>query len=178
MTGPVTNTPPQEQLPYIANNKVPGTPRSEIYFQQPGSWQCGPSSLTMALADWGVDTADMATMEEMVRLTGANPNDGVPGNASLIAEAAKQKGLQATYNPSSDVNDVRAALAEGHTVVLNGSLNTGGHFIYVSGVDSKGNFIINDPARPAITTMTQAELQSFATHNAGQHPPGFAEIWK
>ena len=164
--------------PIPGDGKVPGTPRSDYYLAQPGQWQCGPTSLTMAMKDWGLRPANYNTMNEMVNLTGANSNVGVPGNASLIASAARAVGAQASYNSSNNVNDVRAALQRGHTVVLNGSLNSGGHFIYVSGLDKNGNFIIGDPARPGITTMTHSELQYFATHNAGQHPPGFAEIWR
>lgn len=152
--------------------------RSSWYMQQPGSWQCGPTSLTMLMADLGMRPSGEATMSEMVRLTGAAPGQGVPGNASLIANAAEKVGLNGKYNPSSSVDDVRAALQAGHKVILNGSLRVGGHFIYVAGINKNGDFIIGDPARPQITTMTAAELQHFATHNAGAHPPGFAEIWR
>ncbi|MGO4780188.1 hypothetical protein AB4084_32420, partial [Lysobacter sp. 2RAB21] len=72
-----------------------------------------------------------------------------------------------------------AAVDRGHSVVLNGGLpGGGGHFIYVAGRDDKGNFLVGDPARPQITSMTPAELEKFSNENSGQHPTGFAEVWR
>ncbi|HEY9721097.1 MAG TPA: peptidoglycan-binding protein, partial [Oscillatoriaceae cyanobacterium] len=147
-----------------------------FYIQQPNGWTCGPTSLTMALAAWGVRPADGNTINEMVRRTGATSSTGVPGNASLIANAAKQVGMQAKYNPVGSPANVRAALKAGHGVVLNGSLGIGGHFIYVAGLNADGTFQIDDPARPTVTRMTDSELNAFA--NTYSNPRGFAEIWK
>lgn len=160
-------------------NGGPNLDRRSWYLEQPGSWQCGPTSLTMALASWGVRPSNLATMNEMVRRTGANPNVGVPGNARLIADAARQVGMTAHFNPDGRANAVREALRRGHGVVLNGGLpGGGGHFIYVAGLDSNGNFIIGDPARPWLTTMNAQQLEAFSFANPGQHPNGFAEIWR
>lgn len=153
----------------------PNTSRG-IYLAQPNGWTCGPTSLTMALAAWGVRPSNTNTMNEMVRLTGANANVGVPGNASLIADAAKKVGMQAKFNPVASPANVRAALKAGHGVVLNGSLGVGGHFIYVAGLNPDGSFIIDDPARSSVTRMTDSELNAFA--NTYSNPRGFAEIWK
>lgn len=155
------------------------TDRDAFYLAQPDGWSCGPTSLTMALAAWGVRPANMDTRNEAVGLIGQNWGEGVPGNASLIANGARKAGLQASFNPSGSADSVRAALEAGHTVVLNGGLpGGGGHFIYVAGIDGNGNFIVGDPARPGITRMTAGELEAFSYANPGQHPNGFAEIWK
>lgn len=78
--------------------------------------------------------------------------------------------------PAPAPGEVRAALKEGHGVILNGSLGTGGHFIYVAGLAKDGRFIICDPWRPEITRMTDSELNQFA--NTGPNPRGFAEVWR
>ncbi|MBX7100696.1 MAG: LysM peptidoglycan-binding domain-containing protein [Myxococcaceae bacterium] len=154
------------------------TDRNAIYLQQPNGWTCGPTSLTMAEAAWGVAPSNVDTMNRLSRGMGVSPDTGVPGNASLIAEQAKRDGLQASYNSSNDAAAVSAAIDAGHTCVVNGSLSSGGHFLYVAGKNPDGSFIIADPARPNLTRMTADELTGFMRNNSGQHPPGFAEIWK
>lgn len=167
-----------------APNPVPGpggasTDRGAFYLQQPDGWSCGPASLTMALAAWGVRPNNMATRNEAVGLIGQTWGHGVPGDASLIAAGARKAGLQASFNPSGSAASVRSALESGQTVILNGGLpGGGGHFIYVAGLDGNGNFIVGDPARPGITTMTAGQLETFSYANPGQHPNGFAAIWK
>lgn len=150
--------------------------RDAIYRTQPNGWTCGPTSLTMALAALGMRNTSDTTLNEMIRRTGANSNDGVPGNASLIANAARQVGAQASFSADGSPAAVRAALKRGHGVVLNGSLGIGGHFIYVAGLDKDGRFIICDPARSGITRMSNSELDQFA--NTYGNPRGFAEIWR
>ena len=71
---------------------------------------------------------------------------------------------------------VREALQKGRGVVLNGSLGTGGHFMYVAGLNPDGTFIICDPWRPAITRMTDRELDHFAHNQPGKG--GMIEIWR
>lgn len=161
--------------PAPANSGI-NTNRGSFYIQQPNGWTCGPTSLTMALAAWGVRGANGNTINEMVRLTGTNSEDGVPGNASVLSNAAHQVGMQAQFVDDGSPAAVRAALNRGHGVVLNGSLGSGGHFIYVAGIASDGRFIICDPARSGITRMNDSELNHFA--NGYSNPRGFAEIWK
>ena len=151
------------------------TNRSKIYMRQPNGWTCGPTSLTMALKALGKRPLGSTTLNEMIRLTGTNSNDGVPGNASLLANAARKVGCKAEFQASASPSNIRRALKEGHAVVLNGSLGTGGHFIYVAGIAKDGRFIIADPWRPEITRMTDSQLNHFA--NTYSNPRGFAEIW-
>lgn len=153
------------------------TNRDAFYLKQPTDWSCGPTSLTMALAALGLRSSNVDTVNEMVGLTGASAKYGVPGNASLVANAAQKAGAQARYEGDGSPANVRRALEEGHGVVLNGALGpTGGHFMYVAGIAEDGRFIIADPWRPNITRMNDAELDAFA--NRGQNPRGFAEIWR
>jgi hypothetical protein len=153
------------------------TNRDEFYLKQPNDWSCGPTSLTMAMAALGLRPSNGETVNEMTHAVGATPAAGVPGNASLISNAAQKLGAQARFDGDGSPGNVRRALQEGHGVVLNGALGaTGGHFMYVAGIAEDGRFIIADPWRPTITRMNDAELDAFA--NRGQNPRGFAEIWK
>ncbi|MFN3431764.1 MAG: C39 family peptidase, partial [Candidatus Sericytochromatia bacterium] len=161
---------------YKRKHPTINTNRAEVYMRQPNGWTCGPTSLTMALKAVGLRPKNHNTLNEMIRRTGANASVGVPGNASLIARAAEQTGAKARFSASGSPDLVRAALKKGHGVVLNGSLGTGGHFIYVAGIAKDGRFIIADPWRADITRMTSAELNQFA--NTGPNPRGFAEIWR
>lgn len=150
--------------------------REEIYLQQPNGWTCAPTSLTMALAHFGVRAGNYDTMWDMVAQTGASADVGLPGNASLLANAARNNGLQAEFSPSRNVADVRAQLEAGRGVIVNGNLTTGGHFLYISGLDEQGRYVVADPYRPSITRWTDADLHHF-THN-GSNPPGFAALWR
>jgi hypothetical protein len=150
--------------------------RARVYMQQPTEWQCAPTSLTMAEASWGVAPSNAHTLARLTRELGDSPDYGLPGNASLIADQARRDGLQAVYNASPEASAVRAALRQGRTVVLNGSLGVGGHFIYIAGLRRDGSFIVDDPFRPDVTRFNDAELNQF-THD-GPNPPGFAEFWK
>lgn len=169
-TGPVHHRP--------VHRGHPSTNRGAIYYAQPNGWTCGPSSLTMAEAAWGVSSRGRGTMERLSRAMHVTPDTGVPGNASLVAAQARRDGLHAEFNGSSSSAAVRAALRQGKTCVVNGSLSSGGHFIYVGGLDRNGRFQIFDPARPWIHSWSGGELSAFMQHNPGQHPTGFAAIWK
>ncbi|MBO9541113.1 LysM peptidoglycan-binding domain-containing protein [bacterium] len=162
----------------VAPSSGRNTNRGAIYIQQPNGWSCAPTSLTMAMAAFGVRPANQNTVQEAIRLTGANANVGLPGNASLVASAARKVGLQAQFVGDSSAGSVRAALNRGHGVVLNGSISgQGGHFVYIAGIQNDGRFIVCDPWRPNITSWSDAELNHFAT-GYSVNPRGFAEIWK
>lgn len=151
------------------------TDRDALYLQQPNGWSCGPTSLAMALAATGVRPASQDTVWEMVGALGARAGVGTPGGVSLIADVARQQGVNAEANGSREPGDVRAALERGHGAVVNGDLGGGGHFIYLSGLDEAGNYIVCDPWRPQITRWNDDDLWAFTHH--GNNPPGFAEIW-
>ena len=162
-------TPPQPSSGHASTN------RAAIYMAQPNGWSCAATSLTMALAAWGVAPSNGATWQSVVNSTGDNSSEGLPGNASLLGPTAERYGLHATFNPAGNATAVRAALAQGHTVIFNGSLGVGGHFVYIAGLNANGTFNVFDPAG-RYTSMTDAQLNAFSA--AGSHPQGFEEIWK
>jgi nucleoid-associated protein YgaU len=151
------------------------TDRNAIYVKQPNNWTCGPTSLTMAAAAFGVRPANHGTVEELTGMTRTRPEYGIPDNTQ-IPNAARAMGLQASDSHGSSPAAVRAALQAGRGVVLNGSLGSGGHFLYVAGLNPDGSFIICDPWRPEITRMNDGELDHFAHNNPGHG--NMVEIWR
>lgn len=152
------------------------TDRDAIYLQQPNGWTCGPTSLAMAMAAMGVRPANQDTVWEMVDALGARQGVGTPGGVSLVADVARRFGVNAEANGSTDPADVRAALERGHGVIVNGQLgHSSGHFLYLSGLDENGDYIVCDPWRPGIQRWNDGDLWDF-THG-GPNPPGFAEVW-
>ena len=149
--------------------------RSEFYLQQPNGWTCGPASLTMALAHFGVRPASYDTMWDLVAQTGTSAGTGLPGNASLLVNAARNNGLSAEFSSSRSASDVRAQLEAGRGVIVNGHIGASGHFVYLAGIDDQGRYIVADPFRPGITRWNDADLNAF-THG-GPNPPGFAAVW-
>ena len=150
--------------------------REGYYLQQPNGWTCAPTSLTIALAHHGLRANDLSTMWELAAQTGTRAGVGLPGDASLVAAAARQNGLQAEFSASRGVADVRAELEAGRGVIVNGDINGGGHFLYLAGLDEQGRFIVADPFRPGITRWSDADLHHF-THS-GNNPPGYAAVWR
>lgn len=155
------------------------TNRDNLYLRQPNGWSCGPTSLTMAMAAIGVRPSNTDTMWEMANLLGARAGLGTPGGPDLIAQKARELGVNATSSTSMDPQAVREALERGHGVIVNGGLGPGtGHFIYISGLDENGQYIVCDPWRPEITRWNDDQLRDFEFSGYPGHPPGFAEIWR
>jgi hypothetical protein len=154
------------------------TDRGAIYLEQPNGWTCAPTSLAMAQAAWGVQPRSVDNVWRLSQAMGVSPSTGLPGNASLIVAQARADGLQASFDARASAQAVREALLAGKTCVVNGSLGTGGHFLYVAGLDEAGRFIICDPIRPGLTRLDDAGLHAFMNAAPGQHPTGFAAVWR
>jgi hypothetical protein len=148
--------------------------RNAIYLQQPNGWSCGPTSLAMAMAAFGLRPANQNTVSEMINALHASSAEGTPGGPSYFASVAQGLGLDAHSSTSQNPSDMRAELEAGRGVIVNGSLGNVGHFIYLAGIADDGRFIVCDPYRPGVTRMTDAELQQFA--RAGSHPPGYTSV--
>ena len=163
---------PSAPAPTTARTGI-NTNRSQIFIQQPNNWTCGPTSLTMAAAAWGIRPANLATINELTTKTRTNPAYGIP-DSNAIPNAARAIGLQAKFHSSSTPDSIRAVLRSGHGVILNGSISGRvGHFIYVAGLNADGSFKICDPFRPGITAWNDAQLRQFTTGRGSM-----VEIWK
>jgi Peptidase_C39 like family len=148
--------------------------RDDIYLEQPNGWTCGPTSVTMAMAAFGLRPANGETLNEMTDALGASPGTGVPGGVDYVANVARNLGLQADASQSQSAGDMRAELEAGRGVMVNGGLSTGGHFVYLAGIDENNNFIVCDPFRPGITRWNDGELEAFC--HSGNHPPGYVAV--
>lgn len=147
--------------------------RDAVYLKQPNGWTCGPTSLTMAAAAFGVRPLNHATVDELTRLSRTRPEYGVP-DSNALPDAARAIGLQAQYSARSTPASIRAALQRGHGVILNGSISGGvGHFLYIAGLNADGSFKICDPWRPGITVWNDAQLNQFAAGRGA-----IVEIWR
>lgn len=184
---PVDQAPPPAE-PRREQQRSSHSDRQNWYISQQGDgrngsqwFACGPTSLLMALADFGLATADEPTRQKLIDETGTRRAGQFPGNAELIGRYARQYGLNAEYNGSNDWRQVDAAINEGKGAIVNGSLRsrsggTVGHFVYIAGKDEQGRYILGDPANPATSRWTAEELRAFMTR--GSNPPGFAAVWR
>lgn len=172
--------------PETSTAKPAVTPeRDKWYISQAGDgaywYTCGATSLTMALAANGLMEATEANRLKLVRETGTNQDVGFPGTSARMADEARKRGLQAEAFDTQDWRAVDAQLAQGKQAIVNGTMvgRNGSlikHFVYISGKDSAGNYILGDPASAGTTTWTQKDLAGFLTR--GGAPNGFAAIWR
>ncbi len=135
----------------------------------------------MALAANGLMEATEANRLKLVRETGTNKDVGFPGTSSKMADEARKRGLQAEAFDTEDWRAVDAQLSQGRQAIVNGTMvgRNGSlikHFVYISGKDSAGNYILGDPASAGTTTWSQKDLAGFLTR--GGAPNGFAAIWR
>lgn len=172
--------------PDAGSEKSKATPeRDKWYISQAGDgsywYTCGATSLTMALAANGLMEATEANRLKLVRETGTNKDVGFPGTSSKMADEARKRGLQAEAFDTEDWRAVDAQLSQGRQAIVNGTMvgRNGSlikHFVYISGKDSAGNYILGDPASAGTTTWSQKDLAGFLTR--GGAPNGFAAIWR
>lgn len=165
--------------------------RSRWYISQQGDDQlrsdgwfgCGPTSLLMGLADWGVMDPTEANRRQLLQETGTLAAGQFPGDVRLMSSWAQKKGLQSDYSLSSpDIAGMDRAIAEGKSLVVNGSMlgrdgkTAYAHFVYIAGKDANGNYILGDPAQSNVTTWNRDQLYAFVTR--GSNPPGYATLWR
>jgi hypothetical protein len=159
--------------------------RDKWYISQAGDganwYACGATSLTMALADHGISQATESNRQKIIRETGTNTSVGFPGTSETMAQEARKRGLQAEASATTNWQEVDAQLSKGRGVIVNGTMvgKNGGlikHFVYISGKDASGNYIMGDPASAGTTTWSQADLRGFLTR--GGPPNGYTAVWR
>lgn len=153
--------------------------RDQIYLQQPTGWTCGPTSLAMAMAAAGVRPANMDTVWEMAQGDKLNTiaNHSTDKMPWEIADIARSMGVNAEGHAGAFVPEMRAALANGHGIMVNvKEPDTGGHFVYIAGLDPSGQMIVCDPWHPETTTWSDEQLQDYSSRAPG--PGNFVEFWR
>ncbi len=157
--------------------------RNSWYISQAGdNYGCAPTSLTMALAANGLMEPTEANRQRLIRETGTNREVGFPGTSSLMAEEARRRGLQAEAHYTTDWRAVDAELSKGRQAIVNGTtIGRDGttlfkHFVFISGKDAAGNYLVGDPTGSRPTTWSQSEVAAFLTR--GPAPNGFTAVWR
>ncbi len=159
--------------------------RDRWYISQAGDganwYACGATSLTMALADHGISAATESNRQRIIRETGTNTSVGFPGTSETMAQEARKRGLQAEARATTNWQDVDEQLSKGRGVIVNGTMvgKNGSlikHFVYISGKDASGNYIMGDPASAGTATWSQADLKGFLTR--GGPPNGYTAVWR
>ncbi len=147
------------------------------------TFACGPTSLTMALADHcainphtGKPTVHQPPTEQdrigIITATGTMAAGEWVGGPNRMAVFAKQFGLNAQAYSSNNLDTLTRCLEEGNGAVVDGHCLRSGHahYVYVAGKDSHG-YIMGDPASPSTTHWSAAHLQAFMTGY------GFTAVW-
>lgn len=159
------------------------SPRENWYISQErdgetGPWfGCAPTSLLMAMADYGLAEPTEANRQKLIRETGTARPLGFPGKSDLMSVEAQKRGLNSESRDTTDWREVDAQVEKGRGVIVNGTMKNGGkHFVYISGKDAAGKYIVGDPAEPAKTTWTTEDLRGFMSRPPG--PLGYAAVWR
>lgn len=107
---------------------------------------CGPASLKMALAYFGVDKSE----SELAKLSGATRSRGVEG-ADLVA-AAKKLGFDAFVKDNSKITDIKKYLDLKIPVIVDWFSKDDGHYSVVVDMNEK-NIYLQDPEIGGIKKM-------------------------
>ena len=146
-------TGPAVEVPEGWVRELPVPVESQAIQDPSVAWEiCSPTSLTMALRYWGVQT----TVAETYRGV-RDGTTGIYGNWPLNTAYAAAHGLDAYVARMYSLDQVRAEIAAGRPVIVSvkygaGELpgaalpSTSGHIILVRGFTADGEAIINDPA--------------------------------
>lgn len=109
-----------------------------IYRQSPS--YCGPSSLRMILAYYGVHASEKA----LARASGAQK--GIGTSAKGIVKAAKRYGFSANIKDHARISDIRECLSRGVPPIVNWFSTDEGHYSVVTGMDRQ-RIYLNDPEK-------------------------------
>ena len=100
-------------------------------------YQCGPTSLRMVLAYFGVEV-DEAIISN---LAGTKPIVGT--TPEKLLEAAHKLGLKGTWNIESSLQDIQEYIEQGTPVIVNWFYDDDGHYSVVIGINKKTIVLLN-----------------------------------
>ncbi|MHB9091921.1 MAG: peptidase C39 family protein, partial [Chloroflexota bacterium] len=120
---------------------------------------CSPTSLTMVLRFWGVQTSPPQVYRGV-----RDGTTGIYGNWPLNTAYAGSLNFDAYVARLYSLDQVRAEIAAGRPTIIsikygNGELpgaplnSTSGHIVVVRGFTDKGEVIVNDPAVPDLASV-------------------------
>lgn len=111
-----------------------------------GSSGCGTTSMAMVLRSFGNNVTPIDTSSYSIQNGYRTANAGT--GWGFFRSIGNQYGLT-TEDLGKDTNAVAASLAAGKPIIASmgkGTFTKSGHFIVLSGTDSNGNILVNDPA--------------------------------
>lgn len=166
-------------VPHISQYNPAG--KNAAYWNGPAN--CGPTSMAMFARSrgYGKGMTDAQLINHLGKIGGTTRNGTGVNGIVAMAQAIGAK-PQAKYRVSVDW--IADQLKAGKQVVANGNYwampphakagRHGGHFVAVVGMDSKGNFIVNDPADRNVHTVSPEAMNRFLrTHQLGGNAIAF-----
>ncbi|MFQ9921958.1 MAG: C39 family peptidase [Beduini sp.] len=129
---------------------------------------CGPTSLAMVIsALTGNRDINPRSVAQFAYDNGYYVQD-VGTMWTLMSEGASAFGVQGTQLPGN-AQSILNALNQGHLVILSvgpGDFTPSGHFIVLTGIDEKGQIILNDPNSPKRSDL-HWDIQRLVDQTAG-----------
>lgn len=131
---------------------------------QATDYSCGPAALTAVLRYWQRPVADERELYAPLHTTA---KDGT--EAYMLEAVARERGLRADYRIGASVDDLRAALAAGTTVILDlqawrddphpwASDWDDGHYVVVVAIDGERLYAMDPSADHGFSWLTVGEL--------------------
>jgi len=120
------------------------------YRQQSG--YCGPASLKMVLAYFGVNKSE----RELGRLSGCTSRWGTPGEGLLAA--ARKLGFEGKIIDHADIGDLRAYVKKKIPVIVDWFSTDEGHYSVVVDV-TRTHLVLQDPEFGRTRSMTHADFK-------------------
>ncbi|NTX35642.1 C39 family peptidase [Myxococcus sp. CA033] len=140
-----------------------------------GPANCGPTSMAQIARAYGYgkDMTDAQLINHLGKIGGTSSNGtGVNGISAMAKAMGKESVMK---GPGANVEWITEQLKAGKLVVANGDYHampphqnegrTSGHYVTVAGMDSKGNFIVRDPADANVKTITPEQMKHFLSSN-------------
>jgi hypothetical protein len=115
----------------------------------------------------------------------APPINGFQGGPTEMSSDLTGFGISSTAHVSKDtqslLQQLQTDVQAGRAVIVNGAFpGSDGHFISITGMDSDGNFLVNDSNRPSGHTLprhaTPAEIKAFLDARATYGAPGYSTV--
>ena len=132
--------------------------------KQETTYSCGPASLKMVLAYFGMEKNE----GELIELTGAKKEIGCEPDG--IVSAAEKLGFEAEYKEYSSLDEIGRLMTDDVMVIVNWfSPEVNGHYSVVVEITDE-NITLANPTHGAYTTMTHA---GFLNHwfELDEYPP-------